>query len=154
MAKDFVPRNTSSNLSGIFEYLSTRFSNFVSYRYEYLKKTKRKLSNIVSSSAVRTSLLRGLENLSLSFHKTKLTYFTWLKSRAKDYEPNQIKNNVKEKLKRVINRKIAPRWVFQYRFNRQRKWYQSKNKEHICRSKFNFPMNKICLIKNWITKFF
>ncbi|CAF0865259.1 unnamed protein product [Rotaria sordida] len=150
-----ITTDISVNLSDLFKYLSGSVSNIVDHRHKYIEKSKRQLTNFIRSSTVKkfqTSLRRSIANLSSSFRKTKVNYATWLKSRIQRREQNRIESNKKEKQQRQIHIKYPWRWTFQQGFNRERARHQTSNKEKTCYSKFNFPMNKIYSIKNWMIK--
>ncbi|CAF0850404.1 unnamed protein product [Rotaria sp. Silwood1] len=151
-----IAADASVHLSSIFEYLSASVSNIVDHRHKYIEKSKRKLANFASSSTVkkiRTSLRRSIENLSSSFHKVKVYYVTWFKTRRQRREQNRILNSEKETPQRQIHKKYSWHWTLQQGFNRKPVRHQTSNKEKNCYSKFYFPMDKICLMKNWLIKF-
>ncbi|CAF2841057.1 unnamed protein product [Rotaria sp. Silwood2] len=151
-----IAADISVTLSSFFEYLSASVSNIVDHRHKYVEKSKRKLTNFASLSTVKKiqiSLRRSIDNLFSSFRKAKLNYVTWFKSRIQRRKQNQIQNNEKEKQYRQIHKKHPWRWTFQQDFNRKRTHDQRSSREKTCYSKDNFPMNKICSIKNWMVKF-
>jgi hypothetical protein len=67
---------------------------------------------------------------SSSFQKAKL----WMKSRS--------------------NSKPSQKFPWRWRFSSGRMHFPSPDQEQVCYSKFNFPMNKICSMKNWMGKLF
>jgi hypothetical protein len=77
----------------------------------------------------------SINNLSSSFQKMK----SWMKSRD---------DNSKS------SKKFPWRWRFSRSSHRGRMYFPNSNKEQVCYSKFNFPMNKICSMKNWMGKLF
>jgi len=128
-----IATDTSVNLSYLFEHLSASVSNIVDHHHEYFKESKRKLKNLTSSSTA--------EKVQISFRKGKSTYATWIKSRAQTRM-----NNNNQKLQQQIRKKFPWQWSFQYN--------QMSTKEHVWYTKFYFPINKICSMKNWMVKLF
>jgi hypothetical protein len=149
-----IAEDTSDNLSGIFEQLSASVSDVVDHRHAYVGKSKRKLTRFAGSSTaekVQTTFRRSVENLSSSLRKAKLTYVTWLKSRA---QRAQMENNEKERQQKQTPKKYPWRWTVQRNHDQERMRHQSSTKEHVCHSKLYFPVNQICTMKNWMVKFF
>jgi hypothetical protein len=107
-----------------------------------MKQSKQKLASFTGSSTankVQISFRRSVENISSSFRKAKLTYATWLKSRAQRRE--QIR------MEQQTPKKFPWRWAIQ-------RLHQTTNKNDACHSNFYFPINKIRSMKNWMVKFF
>jgi len=105
-----------------------------------LKKVNEKLNDFAGSSTaakVQTSFRHSIENLVSSFRKAKLTYASWVKSRAQAREKNQYQ----------IPKNFPWRWTFQRGYYGERVRHQTPNKEQVCYSKFYFPINKICSMK-------
>jgi hypothetical protein len=116
-----------------------------------MKESKRKLTDFSGSSTaekVQRSFRRSVENLSSSFRKAKLTYATWIKSRAQ----TRMKNN--QIIQEQTTKKFPWRWTFTRNYDREYISSQTTTKEHVCYSKFSFPINKICSMKNWMVKLF
>ncbi len=135
------------NLSGLFEHLSASVSDIVDHRRDYVRNSQRKFTDLTGSSTaekVQTSFRRSVENFSSSFRKAKTTYSSWMKSRVQA----RMENN------HQTPQKFPWRWTFQRSYNRARMRYHTPNKEQVCYSKFSFPMNRICSMKNWMVKLF
>lgn len=143
-------------LSGFLDYLHVTVNRIIDHRQEFLKKSKRKLKQIASSSAAATvqkSFHRGIDNMFASIGKAKSAYIAWFKSRAQTHERHHAEHNEKHKRHRQIHRNYAWRWTLQNGLHREHVRNQTPIREHICHSKSYFPMNKICLIKNWMIRF-
>jgi hypothetical protein len=157
-----IAEDTSINLSGVFEQLSASISDFVDHRHEYVEETKRKLNDLAGSQTaeqVQTTIRRGVENLSSSLRQAKLTYSTWLRARAERRE--QARKEANEQKQEQKTAKHPWRWTFQRSHDRERMRYQkpmttkySTNKEYVCHSKYDFPVNQLCSMKNWMEKLF
>jgi hypothetical protein len=113
-------------------------SNIVDHRHEYIKASKRKLTDLTRLSPTE-KFRQSINNLSSSFRKAKSTYTSWMKSRG--VIPN-------------VPKKFPWRWTFSRGYHRGRMYFPSPDKEQVCSSKFYFPMNKICSMKNWMGKLF
>ncbi|CAF0758764.1 unnamed protein product [Adineta steineri] len=155
-----IAEDTSTNLSTVFEQLSASISDFVDRRHEYVEESKRKLSDFASSSTaekVHKTIRRSVENFSSSIHKAQSTYSTWIRSRAQQREQARM-DNIKQEEKPTRH---PWRWTFQRSHDREQMRHQtpvtklhSSNKEHVCHSKYEFPVHQLCSMKNWMEKFF
>ena len=135
--------DTSGNLSSFFERLSASVSKIVDDRHEYLTKSKRKLTNLTNGKIPRSS--RGnLDNFSSSFRQAKTSYASWIKTRAQARMRTFLKPN----------RKFPWRWTFSRGPSNLRMFPELSTKGQVCSSKFDFPLNGICSMKNWMSKFF
>ena len=104
--------------------------------FEHLSASVSKIVDRKKKLSTSEKFRRGVENLSSSFRKVKSTYSAWFKSRVQ-----------KTRMETPTLKKFPWRWTFQ-------RHHQTSNKNHVCQSKFYFPINKICSMKNWMVKFF
>ncbi|UJR25481.1 hypothetical protein I4U23_006827 [Adineta vaga] len=148
-----ITTNTSVNLAGIFEQLSITLTDFVDNRHGYVEETKRKLSDFAGSETaekVQKTIRRSVENLS--------SYATWIRSRAQQRKQARMdKSEYEEKDQSVRH---PWRWTFQRSHDRAKMRHQIpitrkhiSNKEPVCHSNYEFPINQLCTMKNWMNKF-
>lgn len=155
-----IAEDTSLNLSGLFEQLSASISDLVDHRHEYVEGSKRKLTDLGGLQAaeqVQQTIRRGVDNLTSSLRNAQSTYTAWLRSRA-EYRERARKTNIEEE--KTTNRRPW-RWTFQRSQDRERMRHDipitkkhSSYKESVCHSQYEFPVNQLCSMKNWMEKFF
>lgn len=139
-----MAENTSTNLSGFFETLSSSLSDFVDNRHEFVEHSKQKLADISRSETaekVHNTLRRGFEHLSSSILQAHTTYASWLGSRAEHRE--QARMNHAEQEEKVERRPW--RWMFRRSHDRERMHHEtheskihSSNKDYVCHSGYDF----------------
>lgn len=119
-----ITENTSANVFGVLEQLSTSLSDIVAYPQEYIIQSKKILSSLSASKTIKqvqNRLLRDVENFSTALNNVQSTYSTWVRSRAQHREQAR-KDNARQEQKVVRH---PWRWTFERSHTREQMRHQS-----------------------------